>query len=385
VKASRLQVQRDGIIPEWMFYAFMEDPVFMQKVLFDRDLHPAQRLQTRLMWFNPLYVDNSGYRFGKSSNATYVQLCQCLLIPLWQSGILSHTLRGSQYLFRDHIDKEYETNEFFRALVRKKPTHGNEWRIEFTNGSAITAFPADIMNDSLRLESLSLHDCTIDEATSFPNPDVLWDVMFNRVTMPPPPLARKLGITNTIRCLGAAKYTFQSIYKQQKGRGGLVEMVLKRMKEWADSDKETPLEDTFMSFNLDEHLPADDVCWACGGMSTPSIMDEDSGKQYVKCDSCGYERVAWEDYFQGVIRTMKNARSLMSEKLYAMRWQGKWQHSSEDVYSPQAIRAMPRADTRIEYRRPKDEVSHKAIYAVGVDIGTGATERHSDTRPPCGY
>jgi DNA-directed RNA polymerase subunit RPC12/RpoP len=358
-----------------MFYWFLEDPVFMQKVIFDRDLHPAQRLQTRLMWFNPMYVDNSGYRFGKSSNATYVQMCQCLLIPGWQSGILSHTLSGGKYLFRDHIAHEYDTNPLFRALVRKKPTMGNEWRIEFTNGSSITAFPPNILNNSLTLESLSLHDATIDESTAFGKPEVLWDVMFNRITMPVPPFAQKLGISNCNRVLGAAKYRHQLIYRAKKGRGGLVTLVIKRMLEWAATNMEEPMEDVWMSFNLEEHLQADDVCWACGGTMAPVKGKEATDKPYVQCERCKYKRVAWQKYLKGVLRAMRNAKSLMPKRLYDMRWGGKWQDSSDDVYPKEHVQRVPQPYVSIETRRPPDD--EEAIYAVGVDIGTGATERHS--------
>jgi DNA-directed RNA polymerase subunit RPC12/RpoP len=358
-----------------MFYWFLEDPVFMQKVIFDRELHPGQRLQTRLMWFNPLYVDNSGYRWGKSSNATYVQIGQCLLIPGWHSGILSHTLSGGKYLFRDHIAHEYETNSLFRALVRKRPTMGNEWRIEFTNGSSITAFPPNILNNSMTLESLSLHDATIDESTAFGKPDVLWDVMFNRITMPVPPFAQKLGISNCIRVLGAAKYRHQLIYKPQKGRGGLVTLVIRRMLEWADTNMEEPMEDIWMSFNLDEHLQADDVCWACGGSMEPVKEKEAGNKPYVRCERCGYKRVAWRKYLKGVLRAMRNAKSLMARRLYDMRWGGKWQDSSDDVYAETHVQQMPQPFVSIETRRPKGE--DEAIYGFGIDIGTGATERHS--------
>jgi hypothetical protein len=368
--------QQDDIFGEQEFYWFLEDPIFMQKALFNRDLHVAQRLQSRLMWFCPSYVDSSGYRFGKSANATYVQMCQCLLIPGWQEGILSHTLRGAQYLFRDHIFKEYDTNPTFRALCKRRPTRGNEWRVEFTNNSSITAFPSDITNDSQRLESLSLHGATIDEATAYPKPEVIWDVMLNRVTMPVPPLAQKLGITNTVRVIGAAKFTYQAIYKQQQERGGLIEMTIRRMKEWADGDKSAPMEDVFMTFTLDEHLPPDEVCWACGGIND-TLGRDDSGKLQVQCRQCGYRRVAWQDYFKATLRTMKNAKQLMSNRLYLMRWNGKWQDSSDDVYSPNAIRSAPRPDVRLELHRPEDDISQRSLYGIGVDIGTGATERHS--------
>ena len=356
------------------FYSFLNDPVFMHKVVFDGDMPPGQRLQARLMWFCPFYMDNSGYREGKSRTATYIQMMQCMLIPNWEEAILSHTLRGANYLFRDHIDFEYETNKYFRAYV-KKITHSTSGpRCELINGSSITAYPSDILNDSLRLESLSLHGATVDEATAFPNPDVLWDVIFNRVTKPMPSVARALGITNTIRCLGAAKYTFQTIYKPSQGRGGLVHMVIRRMWEWAHSEKRTPMEYVFNTMNIKDHLPPDEVCWACGGVTSDAGMDE-SGKVYVKCTHCGYRRIAWRQFFKGSLRRMADAKMLMSPKLFAMRWKGEWQDTSEDVYPPQKVRAMPKENVYVETGRQSGD--DKSLYFAGVDIGTGATERHS--------
>lgn len=356
------------------FYSFLHDPVFMHKVVFDADMPPGQRLQTRLMWFCPFYMDNSGYREGKSRTATYIQMMQCMLIPGWEDAILSHSLRGANYLFRDHIDHEYNTNDFFRSYV-KKITHSTSGpRVEFINGSSITAYASDILNDSLRLESLSLHGCTVDEATAFPNPDVLWDVIFNRVTKPMPSVARSLGITNTIRCLGAAKYTFQNIYKPSQGRGGLVHMVIRRMWEWAHSEKLNPMEYVFMSLNLEDHLPPDEICWACGGVTSEAGMDDD-GRVYVRCNHCGYRRIAWREFFKGSLKRMADAKQLMSPKLYKMRWRGEWQDTSEDVYPPEKVRAMPKENVFVETARPSGD--DKSLYFVGVDIGTGSSERHS--------
>lgn len=360
--------------PVELFYSFMSDPVFMHKAVFDGDMPPGQRLQSRLMWFCPFYMDNSGYREGKSRTATYIQMQQCMLIPGWEEAILSHSLRGAVYLFRDHIDYEYDNNPFFRSYV-SKITHGSSGpRCEFINGSSISAYASDILNDSLRLESLSLHGCTVDEATAFPNPDVLWDVIFNRVTKPVPPLARSLGITNTIRCLGAAKYTFQKIYKPVQGRGGLVHMIIRRMWEWAHSEKLTPMEYVFMSLNLEDHLPPDEICWACGGVTNKVGMADD-GKVYVKCAHCGYQRIAWREFFKGSLRRMADAKRLMSPKLYLMRWKGQWQETSEDVYPAAMVRQMPKENVYVEVRRQRGD--DDSLYFGGVDIGTGATERHS--------
>ncbi|MEM4177824.1 MAG: hypothetical protein QXS29_09705 [Nitrososphaeria archaeon] len=346
------------------YYELLRDPVLLHYLLFERELPPHQRIMLRLMWWCPFYVDTSGYRTGKSSTATYCQIQQCLMIPGWQEGILSHTLRGSQYLFRDHIDYQYTTNPRFRYFV-KKIVHGPEWRVEFNNGSSITAFPSDILNKSMRLESLSLHGATIDEATSFPDPNVLWDVMLNRVTMPVPPEARQLGITNTVRVLGAAKFTFQQIYRSVRGQGGLVHMVIRRMKEWAEWGGEPT--HIFMSMNLEDHLPKDDECLICGGKT------EKKDENYVLCRKCSYVRPAWERRFSPILERMRDAKYLMAPRLFAMRWRGEWQDSSEDVYSPTAIYSMKQPECVIE----KSRTNENNIYTFGVDIGTGATERDS--------
>jgi hypothetical protein len=189
-----------------------------------------------------------------------------------------------------------------------------------------------------------------------------------------PPLARSLGITNTIRVLGAAKYTFQTIYKASQGRGGLVHMVIRRMWEWAHSEKLEPMEYIFMSMNIEDHLPPDEICWACGGITVDAGMDE-TGKTYVKCKQCGYRRIAWRDFFKGSLKRMADAKMLMSPKLYKMRWRGEWQDTSDDVYPADKVRQMPRPYVFVETKRdPEDDVS---FYFAGVDIGTGATERHS--------
>jgi len=357
-----------------IFLLFLHDPVFMNYALFKRDMPPHQRLEMRLMWFRPFYVGTDGYRAGKSTTATYVQMQQCALISGWQEGILSHTAKGTHYLFRDHIKTQYDTNQIFRALIAKKPTMGAEWRIEYKNVSSITAYPSDLLNNSMRLESLSLHGGTLDEVTSFPKPDVIWNVMLNRVTMPVPKVASLLGITNTVRLLGAAKYSFQQIYKARNGQGGLVQYVIQEMGKWAkDNPDQNPLNYVFMSMNLDEHLPPDEVCWACDG-NTEYIGRQADGKDYVRCKSCGYVRVAWRRFFASTLKTMNDASHLMGRKLFNMRWRGRWQDTSDEVYAPIATEAMAHADCKIELQRPKED---KSIYTIGVDIGTGATERHS--------
>jgi hypothetical protein len=255
----------------------------------------------------------------------------------------------------------------------KYTTHGNEWRIEFINGSSITAYPSDILNDALRLESLSLHGCTVDEATAFQDPDVLWNVILNRITMPPPPLAQKLGITNTARVLGAAKYTFQPIYKQKNGKGGLVQMIIKRMAEWNPETMPYP-EYIFNSFNMDEHLPQDDECLVCGGKTINLGMQED-GKEYVECQKCGYVKPAWRRFFKTTLQRMMDAKSLMNKRLWRMRWGGKWQDTSDSVYNPQKLDESYQYDVQIEQSRPAGQ--QNAIYAIGVDIGTGQDSKHS--------
>lgn len=357
-----------------IFLLFLHDPVFMNKVIFKRDMPPHQRMEMRLMWWRAFYEGNDGYRAGKSTTATYVQMQQCALMSGWNEGIISHTLRGTQYLFRDHIKYQYETNQVYRALIAKRPTMGSEWRIEYKNGANITAYPSDILNKSMRLESLSLHGATIDEATAFPDPDVLWDVMFNRVTMPVPPLAAKLGIANTVRVLGAAKYTYQLIYKPRNGKGGLVHHVIAEMGRWAEEhDFDKPLDYVFMSCNLDEHLPPDEVCWACDGNTERLGMRAD-GKEYVRCKSCGYERVAWRTFFGSTLKRMWDAKHLMGRKLFDMRWRGRWQETSDDVYSPLAVDAMLNKNSPLELKSQK---GNKDIYAFGIDVGTGSSERHS--------
>jgi hypothetical protein len=264
----------------------------------------------------------------------------------------------------------------FRAMVKRRPTHGaSEWRLELINGSSATAYPADLLNQGLRLESLSLHGATIDEATAFKQPQVLWDVMFNRVTMPPPPLAAKLGITNTVRVLGAAKFTFLEIYKKREGRGGFLQMVIQRMREWRErEDLNAPLDYVFLSANMEEHLPPDHICWVCGGVCE-NIGMKPTGKEYVRCQKCGRERIAWQRFFKGTLRRMRDAKYLMSPRLYAMRWMGKWQDTTEDVYTSKAVDQMRRYDCFLEERRPKGD--NKSIYALGIDVGKGATERAS--------
>lgn len=365
--------QADDIYTIEDFYSLLTDPVFMAKVIFDIDLPPHQRVQLRAMWFNPFYIDTSGYRTGKSATATLCQTLQCLLISGWAEGIISHAFRGATFLFRDHIDNWYNACPRYRALVSKPPTHGNsEWRIEYTNGSATTAYPSDLLNDALRLESLSLHGMTADEITAFPNPSVLWNVILTRVTKPVPPIAQQLGITNTKRMLGAAKYAFQQIYKAKNGEGGIVQMVIENMAKWQDNMSEPPRY-MFLSLNIADYLPPDELCWACGG-STENIGIGHNGKTYVKCKKCGYERVAWRKFFHSSLQTEQDAKRLMSSKLHAMRWGGWWQETSEDVYNGTKVMEMYQPDVKIETERPKDD---KSRYVVGVDIGTGSTERHS--------
>jgi hypothetical protein len=213
----------------------------------------------------------------------------------------------------------------------------------------------------------------VDEATAFPDPDVLWNVVLNRITMPPPPLAQKLGITNTARVLGAAKYTFQPIYKAKNGKGGLVQMVIKKMAQWDKTLMEYP-EYMFLSLNMDEHLPLDEECWVCG-KKTKSLGMQEDGKEYVECRSCGYVRPAWRRFFSTTLKRMFDAKALMNKRLWRMRWQGKWQDTSDSVYNPQKLDEAYQFDSFIETGRPKGQ--SKAIYAIGVDIGTGQDSKHS--------
>jgi hypothetical protein len=349
-----LEMQGDEFKQELVYY-FLYDPVFMNKAIFNRDMPPHQRLEMRLMWFRPFYVGNDGYRAGKSTTATYVQMQQCILFSQWDEGILSHTLRGAEYLYRDHIKSNYDRNQVFRAFCSDKPRMGAEKRIDFKNHSSITAYPSDVLKGGLILESLSLTGATIDEATSFSDPSVLWDVMLNRVTKPPPSVAQRLGITNTVRILGAAKYTFQPIYKSVNGKGGLVHLVIRRMAEWGREHGNRPLDYVFMSANLREHLPPDEKCWICDTDNEDLGMFPD-GKTYVRCKKCGYTRPAWRKFFASTLQRLDDAEMLMAKKLFNMRWMGKWQTTSDEIYSSSMINQMPRFDCNVELERPKQEI-----------------------------
>lgn len=357
------------------FYAFMADPVLMHYVLFGRQIPPHQSFMLRAMWWRPLYADTSGYRTGKSSIATYCQMQQCAMISGWHSGIFSHSLRGSQILFREHIEYEYNNNPSYRALIAKKPTHNaSGWRIEYKNGSDITAFPADVLGKGRNLESLSLHGATIDEATAVPDPDLIWNVMMNRITKPPPPLARELGIINTMRIIGAAKYAFQPIYQSKEGKGGLIQMVIRRMLEYAvKGDKQALMEYFFNSVNL-SYLPEDAFCY-CGSPTQYIGTEGEASLPFVKCRKCGMKRIAWQEFFKGALARMRDAESLMNAVLYAMRWLGIWQLASEMIYPGHAVQNMRRPNCRIEIRRSKAEPN--AIFAMGIDVGQGKQQESS--------
>jgi hypothetical protein len=338
-----------------LFYYFLWDPVFMNKAIFDRDMPPHSRVAMRLMWFRPFYLDNSGYRAFKSTTATYVQMQQCILISGWEEGIISHSLRGAEYLYRDHIKSQYDSNPVFRAFCADRPLMGANKRLDYKNTSSTTAYPADILKGGTALESLSLNGLTLDEITQFSNPEIIWNVIQNRVTKPPPPVAMRLGITNTLRMLGAAKYTFQAVYKAVNGRGGLVHLYMKRMAEWAKEKDQRMLDYVFYSTNLREHLPPDEKCWVCDGDNEFLGMNP-NGKPYVRCKKCAYVRVAWRQLFASMLHVMDDAEYLMTKKLFNMRWLGKWQDTTDDVYNAQMIEQMARFDCNLELFRPKQEV-----------------------------
>lgn len=321
----------------------------------------------RGMWFRPKYCDTSGYRGAKSRTATYVQMMQAILISGWQDGIFSHSLRGSTTLFREHIDHEYYTNKRFRFFVASKPTHSKEgFMCLYKNRSLNIAYPADVLGKGQKLESISLHGATIDEITAIPDPDIIWAVMMNRVTQPVPLVARMLGLTNTVRLIGAAKYAFQLVYQKQGGRGGLVKKVIRDMIAEGRAHPDQRLENLFQSFNL-RYLPRDEVCYC--GCPTEYIGLRDDGYTYVKCRKCGMERIAWREFFRGAIMRMNDVESLMTPILFAMRWLGIWQRVSEELYPGHAVENMINPGCHVELQRPAKH--KKAIYAFGIDVGQG--------------
>jgi len=361
---------------EWSvedFYAFLKDPVLMHYVIFDKHLPPHQQAMMKGMWFRPVYCDTSGYRAAKSRTATYVQMMQSILISGWWDGIFSHSLRGSSTLFREHIDSEYETNPRFRVFVDGKPSHRDEgYRCNYKNGSLNIAYPADVLGKGQKLESISLHGATLDEITAIPQPDIIWNVLINRVTMPPPRVARLLGITNCLRLIGAAKYSFQLVYQKQGERGGLIKMVIQRMVEESRNNPGAALNYLFQTFNLN-YLPRDEVCY-CGGPTEDAGIHDD-GHTYVKCRRCGSVRIAWRVFFEGALRRMNDVETLMSKVLFAMRWLGIWQRVSEELYSGHAIENMKNPGCFVELKRPARQ--NKAIYAIGIDIGQGKRTQSS--------
>ena len=361
---------------EWSaddFYAFLRDPVLMHYVIFDKHLPPHQQAMMLGMWFRPIYCDTSGYRSAKSRTATYVQMMQSILISGWNDGIFSHSLRGSTTLFREHIDEEYYTNKRFRLFVSGKPTHGAEgYRCTYRNHSVNIAYPADVLGKGQKLESISLHAATIDEITAIPNPDIIWNVMMNRITRPVPRIARLLGITNNVRLIGAAKYSFQLVYQKQGGRGGLIKMIIRKMIEEGRANPEKALDNLFQSFNL-RYLPRDEVCY-CGGPTEYSGLRDD-GYTYVKCRKCGMERIAWREFFKGAIMRMNDIETLMTPILFAMRWLGIWQRVSEELYPGHAVENMVNPGCHIELQRPAKH--KKAIYAIAVDVARGRRTQSS--------
>ncbi len=355
------------------FYSFLKDPLFMHYVLFGKHLPPHQQAMLKGMWFRPVYADTSGYRSAKSRTATYCQMMQCALISGWHEGIFSHSLRGSTVLFREHIDSEYSTNPRFRSFIGRKPTHSGEgFRCVYKNGSIINAYPADVLGGGQKLESISLCGGTIDEVTAIPNPDIIWNVMMNRITMPPPPVARLLGITNTVRLVGAAKYSFQLVYQKQGERGGLIKMVIKNMIDQYRANPDAPLDYLFQSFNL-RYLPRDETCFC--GAPTKYIGVKDDNMAYVKCLKCGMERIAWREFFKGAIMRMNDVETLMSKVLFYMRWLGIWQRVSEELYSGHSVENMKNPGCHVELERPPDE--KEAIYVLGIDVGQGARTQSS--------
>ena len=355
---------------EWTaddFYSFLKDPVFMHKVIFDKDMPPHQQAMLKGMWFRPLYCDTSGYRSAKSRTATYCQMMQSILISGWMDGIFSHSKRGSDILFREHIDQEYADNPRYRVFVAKKPSHRDEGsRCIYKNGSQNIAYPADVMGGGQKLESISLHGATVDEFTAIPKPDIIWNVFMNRITMPAPRLARLLGIDNTVRLTGAAKYSFQLVYQKQGERGGLVKMVIAKMIAQGKAHPDQTLDYLFHSFNL-RYLPQDDTCY-CGGPTEDDGVHDD-GHSYVQCRRCGMKRIAWRVFFKGALRNMNDVETLMTKVLFGMRWMGIWQRVSEELYSGHAVENMKNPGCFVELARPPRQ--KKAIYVMGIDVARG--------------
>jgi hypothetical protein len=361
---------------EWTaddFYSFLKDPVFMHKVIFDKDLPPHQQAMLKGMWFRPFYCDTSGYRAAKSRTATYCQMMQSILISGWMDGIFSHSKRGSDILFREHIDQEYADNPRFRIFVARTPSHRDEGsRCIYKNGSQNIAYPADVLGGGQKLESISLHAATVDEFTAIPKPDIIWNVFINRITMPMPRVARLLGITNNVRLIGAAKYSFQLVYQKQGERGGLVKMVIKKMVEQGRKYPGQPLEYLFQTFNL-RYLPRDEVCY-CGGPTEDDGVHDD-GHSYVQCRRCGMRRIAWRVFFKGALMRMNDVETLMTKVLFAMRWLGIWQRVSEELYSGHAVENMKNPGCFVELSRPLNQ--KKAIYVMGIDVARGRRTQSS--------
>jgi phage terminase large subunit-like protein len=362
---------------EWTaddFYSFLKDPVFMHKVIFDKDLPPHQQAMLKGMWFRPVYCDTSGYRSAKSRTATYCQMMQSILISGWMDGIFSHSKRGSDILFREHIDQEYADNPKFRVFVARKPSHRDEGsRCIYKNGSQNIAYPADILGDGQKLESISLHAATVDETTAIPKPDIIWNVFMNRITMPMPRVARLLGITNNVRLIGAAKYSFQLVYQAQGERGGLIKMVIRKMIEQGRANPNQPLDYLFQSFNL-RYLPRDEICY-CGGPTELDSREHEDGHTYVQCRRCGMTRIAWRVFFRGALMRMNDIETLMTKVLFAMRWLGIWQRVSEELYSGHAVENMKNPGCFLELTRPLRQ--QKAIYVMAVDVARGRREQSS--------
>jgi hypothetical protein len=222
------------------------------------------------------------------------------------------------------------------------------------------------MGKGQKLESISLNGGTIDEATAIANPDIIWNVMMNRITRPPGKVPRLLGIANTVRIIGAAKYSFQLIYQKQGERGGLIKMIIENMVEESRRNPGQALDYLFQSFNL-TYLPDDETCY-CGGPTEDHGIHED-GHTYVQCRRCGVTRIAWRQFFKGALATMKDVKGLMSAVLFAMRWLGIWQRVSEELYSGHSVENMKNPGCFVEMQRQPTQ--KQAIYVMGIDVGRG--------------
>lgn len=143
-------------------YKFLEIaryfPVIATKFLLDIELPLHQKDMLQRAWKHKYTIFLCSRRTGKTFIMSIFILLQALLFPDMKIGIVAPVFRQAKTVF-DEVENLVNSSSFAKSLMIDEPKHTTEeWYIQFSNGSKISALP---LNDNIR--SYGFNIIVIDE------------------------------------------------------------------------------------------------------------------------------------------------------------------------------------------------------------------------------